>query len=360
MDYISAHEAAEKWSISQRRVSVLCASNRILNAEMVGNMWIIPAGAEKPNDARKGGSRSQIEKPKELKPFLKWAGGKRQLLETIGAAYPPGLGRQLNRYAEPFVGGGAVLIDVLARYNLTEAYISDTNQELINTYLAVKDRVEDLIACLTLLQEEFLPMGTTERKRYYYQERSEFNAISLGVSDEANTRKAALFIFLNRTCFNGLYRVNRKGEFNVPMGAYKNPRICDARNLRAVASALQGVTIVCGNYTLSEDFVDATTFVYMDPPYRPLTKTANFTAYTEDSFDDDCQVALAHYVDWLTDEKHALVLASNSDPKNSDPYDEFFDKLYKRHNIRRVSATRLINRNADSRGTISELLISNY
>lgn len=359
MDYISAHDAAKKWNISQRRVSVLCIANRIPDAKRVGNMWIIPSDAKKPSDARKGKKKEKTALG-SARPFLKWAGGKGQLLEIISNSYPPALGQQITKYAEPFVGGGAILFDVLSKFKLESAYISDTNQELINTYIIVRDHVEELISILKTLQSEFLPLNDESRKEYYYNKRDEFNSLIVGALNDNNLMKAALLIFLNRTCFNGLYRVNRRNEFNVPMGSYKNPKICDPENLRAVSAMLKSVIIVCGDYTLSESFIGNNTFVYIDPPYRPLTKTASFTAYTENDFDDKAQIALAHYIDRLTEEKQAFILVSNSDPKNSKPQDDFFDELYEKHNIRRVNAIRLINRNADSRGEISELLISNY
>ena len=166
-------------------------------------------------------------------------------------------------------------------------------------------------------------------------------------------------IFLNKTCFNCLYRVNRKGEYNVPMGAYKNPLICNEQNLKAVSDKLQNVKIVCGDYKESADFIDDKTFVYFDPPYRPLTATANFTSYTENLFDDKKQLELANFVQQI-DNKGAKVVISNSDPKNTNENDDFFDNAYAKQNIKRVSATRMINRNSDKRGRINELLISNF
>ena len=166
-------------------------------------------------------------------------------------------------------------------------------------------------------------------------------------------------IFLNRTCFNGLFRVNRKGEFNVPMGNYKNPVICDTKNLTAVSEKLKNVEIVCGDYRDSENFIDENTFVYFDPPYRPLTKTASFTAYTEGLFNDDNQKELAAYVAKINN-KGAKVVVSNSDPKNTDSDDNFFDNIYRERNIKRVSAKRMINCQGQSRGEVKELLISNY
>ena len=170
--------------------------------------------------------------------------------------------------------------------------------------------------------------------------------------------KAAYFIFLNKTCFNGLYRVNRKGQFNVPMGAYKNPMICDEENLRNINKVLQNVTIVCGDYSLAKQFIDKDTFVYLDPPYRPISETSTFTSYNPDIFDDSEQLRLARFIDEINVSGAKIVL-SNSDPKNVNPDDTFFDELYKAYHIKRVSATRMINSKADSRGKINELIICN-
>ena len=166
-------------------------------------------------------------------------------------------------------------------------------------------------------------------------------------------------IFLNKTCFNGLFRVNKKGMFNVPMGSYKNPVICDEENLRAVSEKLQKVTIVCSDYKDSAKFIDERTFVYFDPPYRPITDTASFTAYTENLFNDEKQIELARFVDDMH-KRGAKVVVSNSDPKNADINDEFFDNIYSSHKIRRVNAARMINCNSEARGKIKELLISNF
>ena len=171
--------------------------------------------------------------------------------------------------------------------------------------------------------------------------------------------RASLFIYLNKTCFNGLYRVNRKGLFNVPMGSYKNPKICDTENIKKTSELLQGVTMFVGNYTCVDKYIDEHTFVYFDPPYRPLTKTAEFTSYTADSFNDDDQTKLGEYIKELA-VRGAKVLASNSDPHNVDENDNFFDDLYSGLNISRVFANRAINSKGKDRGKIYELLISGF
>lgn len=354
MEYMTAKDAAEKWGVSQRRVAVLCAENRVEEATMLGKMWLIPKEAEKPEDGRS--IRYEEKVPQKIKPFLKWAGGKGQLLEEIQQHYP--FNKKINKYAEPFVGGGAVLFDILDKYELDEVYINDINEDLINTYRCVKKYVDDLIFLLDEIQGEFIPKGTEERKEYYLKQRDAFNNISVSYDENQNLKKAALMIFLNKTCFNGLYRVNRKGYFNVPMGAYKKPLICDEINLRNVSKKLGNVTIACGDYRESYKFIDKNTFAYFDPPYRPLTETASFTAYTEGGFGDKEQKELSEYIKTL-DAKGAKVVVSNSDPKNINERDNFFDEIYSSLQIARVTANRMINSKGKSRGKISELLISN-
>ena len=319
-------------------------------------MWIIPSSAEKPTDARS--TRYNRTEEKAVKPFLKWAGGKGQLIKEIEHYYPFENGK-IIKYAEPFVGGGAVLFDILNKYDLEEVYISDINAELINAYRIIRDNIDDLTEILSAMQNDFIPLDTEHRKAYYLDKRNRFNELKVNGDEKINIEKAALMIFLNKTCFNGLYRVNKKGLFNVPMGAYKNPMICDENNLRAVSGKLKKVTIVCGDYKNSADFIDENTFVYFDPPYRPITDTASFTAYTENLFNDEEQIELARFVDKMN-KKGAKIVISNSDPKNSNTGDDFFDNIYSAHRIKRVEATRMINCNSEARGKIKELLISNF
>ena len=294
----------------------------------------------------------------ECKPFIKWVGGKGQLLSEINKLYPVELGKNINKYAEIFVGGGAVLFDILNKYKLDEVYISDKNLELINTYKSIRDDVGILIKLLKEMEEQYTSLNNENRKLYYYEKRREYNNLKINI-EENNIEKAVLFIFLNKTCFNGLYRVNKKGEFNVPMGAYKNPKICDKENLKNVSMTLKNVKIIYADYRESESFIDEKTFVYIDPPYRPLNTSSSFTSYTENDFSDKEQIELAEYID-LLNKKGAKIVLSNSDPKNNNIDDNFFDELYKNYNINRVKATRMLNSNASLRGVINELLITNY
>ena len=294
----------------------------------------------------------------ECKPFIKWVGGKGQLLPEINKIYPVELGKNINKYAEIFVGGGAVLFDILSKYKLDEVYISDKNLELINTYKSIRDDVGILIKLLKEMEEQYTSLNNENRKLYYYEKRREYNNLKINI-EENNIEKAVLFIFLNKTCFNGLYRVNKKGEFNVPIGAYKKPKICDEENLKNVSLVLKKVKIIYADYRESESFIDEKTFVYIDPPYRPLNTSSSFTSYTENDFSDEEQIELAEYIDILN-KKGAKIVISNSDPKNNNIDDNFFDELYKNYNINRVKATRMLNSNASLRGVINELLITNY
>lgn len=293
-------------------------------------------------------------KYKTVKPFIKWAGGKSQLLNEIRAKYP----ETIEKYCEPFVGGGAVLLDVIANYQPKEVLINDINFELINTYMQIKSNVDGLINLLSNIQESFWAKNDMDRKAMYLDKRERFNGLKVNGDNQENLEKAVLFIFLNKTCFNGLYRVNSKGLFNVPMGAYKNPPICDVENLRLISKLLQNVQIKCGDYSQCGDFIDENTFVYIDPPYRPLTETASFTSYSEYEFGDKQQIELGRFIDEIS-AKGAKVVASNSDPKNSNESDSFFDDLYSSYTIMRVSAKRMINSKASCRGSINELLICN-
>lgn len=291
----------------------------------------------------------------QARPFIKWAGGKTQLLDEVHKSLPRDIAQRKNlTYVEPFVGGGAVLFKLLWEYpNIKKAVINDINQDLINTYRVVKEELEALIDELSKIQAEYLQMGENERKEYFLTNRTLFNS-----KQSSRVKAAALFIFLNRTCFNGLYRVNSKGEFNVPHGRYKNPRICDADNLRAVSAVLQKVEILCGDFAETERYAGPDTLYYLDPPYKPITETSSFTSYTKSGFDDADQIRLRDFCNRIT-KKKALFIASNSDPKETNAKETFFDNIYQHFSIKRVSAARMINSNPSGRSPIRELMISN-
>lgn len=295
----------------------------------------------------------------QVKPFVKWAGGKGSLIPQLKNFYPFELeNKTINKYIEPFVGGGAVLINILQKYQIKEAYAFDINLDLINCYNVIKTDVENLIKELTIKEKEFIKLEQEEKQKYFYNIRKEYNSYKIK-ENELNVKRATEFIFLNRTCFNGLYRVNKNGEFNVPCGKYKNPTICDSDNLRKLSYLIKNVVFQYGDYKKSEKYVDSKTFVYFDPPYRPLSITSGFTSYTKEDFDDENQKELGNFFKKL-DAKNAKLMLSNSNPKNINKNDDFFEKIYKGFNINEVYAKRMINSNAKGRGEISELLITNY
>jgi DNA adenine methylase len=295
----------------------------------------------------------------KIRPFVKWAGGKGSLIPQLNNFYPYELKNGIiERYIEPFVGGGAVLIDILQKYDVQEAYAFDINIDLINSYNIIKNNVEDLITNLKQMETEYLQLEQEERKNYFYNKRDEYNNYTLK-ENEQNIQRAAQFIYLNRTCFNGLYRVNKAGKFNVPMGSHKNPTICDEENLRNLSKLIQNVQFQYGDYKRSMEYVTENTFMYFDPPYRPLNVTSGFTSYTKEDFNDDNQRELAEFYRELNEQNVKLML-SNSNPKNTNKEDTFFDNIYQGFNIDEIYASRMINANSKGRGKISEILVTNY
>ena len=289
----------------------------------------------------------------EVKPFLKWAGGKTQILNQIEENFPKELKEgKIKKYMEPFVGGGAVLFYILQKHDFDEVVINDINEDLILTYNVIKNDVNKLIDELESLRENFLLLDDDQRKEFYYNVRDEFNKKN-NCNEINEIKRVAQFIFLNKTCFNGLYRVNKKGEFNVPYGRYKNPKIFDEKNLKNASKLLKNVKILCNSFEVIDDYVDDETFVYFDPPYKPLNKTSSFTSYTKYNFDDNDQIRLAKFYKKL-DKKGCKLMLSNSDNL------EFFEKLYGGFNIKKVIARRIINSKGNKRGAIFELLILNY
>lgn len=297
------------------------------------------------------------------KPFMKWAGGKTQLLPQLNAMLPAKLkANAIKTYIEPFVGGGAMFFNLQNMYDFENVILLDINPELVIAYNVIKNNVEELIIGLKQISEEYKNLSKEERTEFYYKIRDEYNSFDKSVDankyDSSFIRRACLTIFLNRTCFNGLFRVNSKKLFNVPMGKYTNPTICDEENLINVSKALQNATILQADFSVIEKYVNKDAFIYFDPPYRPISKTSAFNSYSDGEFNDDEQKRLKLVFD-VCSSKGALEMLSNSDPTNyvADP---FFDDLYSDYNIHRINATRIINSNASKRGEVRELLITNY
>ena len=271
--------------------------------------------------------RKKSQEPKRAKPFLKWAGGKTQLLPELLKRFPA----NFNRYHEPFVGGGAVFFGLGPK----ACTLSDVNADLINTYTAIRDDVDGLIRVLKKHRAE---------EEYYYKMRE------LKVANLNDTEAAARIIYLNRTCFNGLYRVNRKGQFNVPFGKSSNPTICNSENLQRVSERLRGVKLRCESVFNIARRVRRNDLIYFDPPYDPLSKTSSFTSYAKGGFGDEEQIQLAKLFTRLA-ERGVHVVLSNSDTP-------FIRKLYKGHRIDRVYARRAINSRADRRGPVGEVIVT--
>lgn len=293
---------------------------------------------------------------KKAKPFLKWAGGKTQLLSDIELILPKNLTKTEFTYVEPFVGSGAVLFWMLNNFpHIKKAVINDVNTDLIDTYKTIAQKPKELISILKLLESEFHSLEGNEdnKKLYYYEKRFLFNSRT-----ESKINQSALFIFLNRTCFNGLYRVNQKNEFNVPIGSYKKPTICDSENIYAVNEALQKVEILNGDFDQTLKHVSPKSLFYLDPPYKPLSETSSFNSYAKAEFNDSEQIRLRDFCVQLDQLGHIWIL-SNSDVKMTNKNNTFFDDLYVDFNIQRVEAKRIINANPNKRGKLTELLITN-
>lgn len=293
----------------------------------------------------------------KAKPFLKWAGGKTQLITDIEKVLPREFMTKKFTFVEPFVGSGAILFWILNNFpNVEKAVINDINSDLTNVYKVIASNPMELISILKNLQEEYhsIDLEVENKREYYTQKRTLFNTRS---TDKVT--QAALFIFLNRTCFNGLFRVNKSNGFNVPIGSYKKPMICDADNIFAVSEVLQKVEILTGDYQQTLLYAEKPALFYFDPPYKPLSKTSSFNTYSKDEFDDKEQIRLRDFCKTLNTLDHHWIL-SNSDVKGKDMDDNFFDDIYEDFNINRVFARRSINANADKRGKLTELLITNY
>jgi DNA adenine methylase len=298
------------------------------------------------------------------KPFLKWAGGKTQLLKYLENQLPltTKKTKSIENYVEPFIGGGAFFFYLKKNYSIKKALISDINKEIIIGYKVIQKMPKELINVLYKMQDDYIQKSVDCRKEYFLKIRKEYNINRLNF-DYHNfnfdwIKRASQLIFLNKTCFNGLFRLNRKGEFNVPSGKYKNPKICDETNILAVNEALQNTEILICDFVETQKYVTDKTLVYLDPPYRPLNSSSNFTSYSKEGFNNEDQIKLSKFYKEL-DKIGADLILSNSDPKNENIDDDFFDKLYNEFKISRIEAKRMINCNAKKRGSIKELIITN-
>lgn len=291
------------------------------------------------------------------KPFIKWVGGKGQLIEQLEALLPADFDAWKGvTYIEPFVGGGAMLFHMLQTHsNITSAVINDINPDLTTCYKVVRDYPHDLLDALQQLQAEYSALTTEDAKRgYFLEKRARYNSRTLGMLENS-----ALFLFLNRTCFNGLYRVNKSGLFNVPFGKYAAPTICDRRTILEDSRLLQNVDILTGDFEQTFDKMGEKTLFYFDPPYRPLSNTSSFNDYAKEGFNDPEQIRLKRFCDKITAVGGAFML-SNSDCLAKDGQDRFFDDLYASYSIERVLASRNVNAVASKRGKLSEILVRNF
>ena len=286
------------------------------------------------------------------KPFIKWVGGKTQLIEQLEALLPADFDDWKDvTYIEPFVGGGAMLFYMLRTHaNIKTAVINDINSDLTTCYKVVRDNPSELIDALQQIQDEYYALTSEEeRKAFYMQRRDEFNTKSLDP-----LRNTTLFFFLNRTCFNGLYRVNKAGLFNVPFGRYDHPQICDTKTIHADSELLKNVEILTGDYQETLSRAQGNTLFYFDPPYRPLNNTSSFNDYTKEAFNDLAQIRLKQFCDKVVASGYHFMLS------NSDCPDGFFDDLYSQYNIEHVWASRSVNANASKRGKLTEILVHDY
>lgn len=296
----------------------------------------------------------------KAKPFVKWAGGKGNLLAQLESLLPTNFDELTDvTYIEPFVGGGAMLFHMLNNHkNIRRVVINDINADLIRSYKLIKDNPNELVERLKMIEDNFYRFDDLGRRELYYAYRDQYN-----MEDIDPNERSALFIFLNRTCFNGLYRVNSKGQFNVPYGRYRNPIICNEEVILADHELLNRVEVVIrpsGDYKLVKMNLSrkGKNFIYFDPPYRPLSETSYFKDYSSLPFGDREQSDLKTFCDTLSD-KGCLIMLSNSDSKNADG-SSFFEDLYENYDFQRIYAPRFINAFPEKRIKLTEVLIRNY
>jgi len=276
---------------------------------------------------------------------LKWLGGKTRLLPQLDPLFPA----EFERYVEPFVGGGAVFLYLAQKQKFKSAVLCDVSEELMMAWDAVKQDPLGLCRAIKRLANAYFALPVTKREKFYYRMRDEHNQ-----GKGTLKKRAARVVFLNKTCYNGLFRHNSKGGFNSPFGRYDKPSFYESGNIEAVSQALRDVMLLHGDFTDCERYVNKSTFVYFDPPYRPLNATSSFTSFSGRGFDDADQERLGASFKRL-DKRGAKLMLSNSDTP-----DGYFERLYSGYNIRRVTAGRAVNSNPERRGKISELVITNY
>jgi DNA adenine methylase len=305
-----------------------------------------------------------IDTEKTTKPFIKWAGGKTQLLPQFELKFPDELKLgTIKNYYEPFLGGGAVYFHIAQKYNIENSILFDINEELILVYKVIKEDPSTLIEFIDNYKKKYHLLNEKDQEDFFYEIRNSYNSNRFNINHKKFSEnwipRAAQMIFLNKTCFNGLFRLNSKGEFNVPFGRYKNPQFYENDNILKISKLLQHTELFVSDFSDLENFVSNNSFIYFDPPYRPISKTASFTSYSKNDFNDEDQIRLSKIFKNL-DKKDVKLMLSNSDPKNVNPNDNFFETHYKNYNIQRVSASRMINCNGEKRGKINELIITNY
>jgi DNA adenine methylase len=320
MDYISVREASDRWGLSVRRIQTLCNEEKVEGATRFAGVWAIPIDAVRPIDNRiKSGRYIKSKEEVLASPILKWAGGKTQMLDDILARVPDSYGK----YVEPFIGGGAVYF----RLDKKDSVIADSNPELINMYQMVAGHCDEVIDILLTYKND--------EKMFYETRALEWEKLT-------PIEAAARMIYLNRTCFNGLYRLNRKGMFNTPFGRYKNPKICNVEKLHAASEVLKHTTIICGDYldVLQENAAEGD-FIFLDPPYVPISDYADFKRYTKEQFYEEDQRNLANEVDRLVSIGCKVMLTNSNHP--------LVHELYGKYRIEIIQTKRNINRNGNKR-----------
>ena len=288
-----------------------------------------------------------MPKNSQIKPFLKWVGGKTKLLSYIEKNLPKELKKRKFNYVEPFLGGGAAFFHLVQKFNIEKAYLNDINNKLIDTYKHVRDDKPELTQKLKKLETDYY--GSSDKKMFFLDQREKFN------SSKKSVKKSALFIFLNKTGFNGMYRENSKGEYNIPFGQMKDPVICNKDLLEKTSKLLKDKEVIFSSKSFENVMADdKEVFYYLDPPYRPISKTSSFTDYTKSSFNDKTQFALKEYCDKI-DKKGSFFMQSNS---YSD--DGFFQNLYQNRKINNLKVMRTISADGSKRSKAKEIIIRNY